>query len=722
MSHELDTLATQAKVNGVRGALKSIPQTRPLYLLPTDPLSEEVLIPGFREAHIVDCMVGFFSSEVLSSLAPGLATFINEAEHSIRLLISPILRKKDQEAIELGTRGSDEIATQIIDDLTITEEALQNHTLKCLSWLLRKRRLEIKVALMKEALFHPKVWLFEDGEHTIAVHGSSNVTFAGIKKNVEQVAVSNSWADANQRYIVEKLRQQFDQLWANKEENCIVIPMPKAIEERLIQNYESTHPPQEDDYRQLYKRALGCDDPAPIEIPSVGRSRFNIPSWLQYEHGPYDHQGKAIQAWCDSRHNGVLEMATGSGKTITAMICARRLYDEKKPLLIVVAAPYIPLVQQWCDEIELFGLIPTNLTTVSGQKGRANALSRIRRRFKNGQSDVEAVVVSHDTLCTVAFHEQLMQFETTRLLVADEAHNLGRESFITNPPEFFENRLGLSATPIRQYDEEGTEALFGFFDDVVFQFTLKEAIGRCLVGYDYFVHPVELTQDEMDEWYDLTAKIKKNAWRQTNKKPDDYLSKLFRDRRALLETASNKVLALDIALQDEDLRTLKHTLIYGSDKGPRQLEDINSLLKKHGLLYHQLTHEETQDRAKTAEIIHSFQDGILKVLTAKRVLDEGVNIPQIEKAYILASTTVERQWIQRRGRLLRTCGENGKTHAEIHDFITIPPNLQKLDEDARRLIESELLRVQEFAKLAQNAGRPDGPLQVIDKLVHAAFS
>src|SRR5262249_41827950 len=149
------------------------------------------------------------------------------------------------------------------------------------------------------------------------------------------------------------------------------------------------------------------------------------------------------------------------------------------------------------------------------------------------------------------------------------------------------------ATPIRQYDEEGTEAIFRFFGPVVFQFALREAIGRCLVEYDYYVHPVELTDGEMDEWYALTAKIRAIAWRRDNGKPNEYLSKLLRDRRALLERAKNKIAALDEALQREDLLTLCHTLIYASDKAPEQLDGVNALLKAHGVLFHQLTYEET---------------------------------------------------------------------------------------------------------------------------------
>ena len=223
----------------------------------------------------------------------------------------------------------------------------------------------------------------------------------------------------------------------------------------------------------------------------------------------------------------------------------------------------------------------------------------------------------------------------------------------------------------------------------------------------------------MDRWHELTDRIKSNVWRQDRDgRPDDYLTKLLRDRRAILETAENKIAALEEALDREDLPDLRHTLIYTSDKETRQLEAVNRLLNERSILFHQLTYEETADREQTRRILQSFQEGTLRVLTAKRVLDEGVNIPQIRKAFILASTTVERQWVQRRGRLLRKCEEIGKTHSEVHDFVVVPPDT---DDDARALVRSELNRVKEFANLARNAGRPDGPLPSIDRLVQGAF-
>ena len=703
-------------------SLRSLEGVRPLYMLPNDPLAKEVLIPGFSAADRVDCMVGFFSSEVLGALAPGLAAYIASSENSFRLIISPLLRSEDQAAIEDGLRSAEEVADEIIEKLTVTEDLLQQHTLKCLSWLLREGRIKINVALMKDALFHPKVWLFESRGDVVAAHGSSNVTYAGIWKNIEQIAISMSWQDPTQRYITDKLCDQFNRLWENKDDSCIVIGIPDAVKQRLLKTYNSKTPPTDDDLLAFYGRATGiAEESESYGAVPLPKKEFVIPSWLRYEDGPFEHQGKAVNAWCEAGYHGVLEMATGSGKTITSMIAAYRLYEGRKPLLMVVAAPYVPLIEQWCGEIAQFGLRPINLTTAGGPRGRARELNRIKRQFRNGTSDVEAIVVSHRTLSNPAFKKELEAFESTTLLIADEVHNLGAEGFVASPPSFFDYRLGLSATPVRQYDEEGTEALFSFFGSVVFRFTLKEAIGRCLVEYDYYIHPVELTPDEMVEWYDLTAKIRANAWRQDRGKPDDYLTKLLRDRRAILETAGNKLAALEAALGHEDLRTLRHTLIYATDKSPQQLEAVNALLKAHGLLFHQLTYKETADREETARIIRSFQEGTLHVLTAKRVLDEGVNIPQIQKVFILASTTVERQWVQRRGRLLRTCREIGKTHSEIHDFIGMPPDLENMDDETRSLVQSELLRVQEFASLARNAGREDGPLNVIHKLVDAAF-
>ena len=709
--------------------MRSINNSRPLYMLPRtrDQLIEEVMIPSFKLASQVDCMAGFFSSKILALLAPGLATFIAESQGSFRLVISPFLTPEDISAIEAGVATHEETATTALDNLLITEDQIEQHTLKCLSYLLSIGRLQIQVALMKSALFHPKVWLFHAGEDTLAVYGSSNLTDAGFRKNLEHLSIRKSWKDKDDLDTINEFTKQFSKLWENKEDYCHVIPIPKAIEKNLLKAHKSEVPPQEADFLALYERTTHNDEefsfaeePTPYGESSTKKAEFSIPTDLQFEDGPFAHQGKAVKAWCDAEYRGILEMATGSGKTITSMIAAHRLYESHQPLLIVIAAPYIPLIEQWCDEIASFGLKPINITVLGGATQRGVELQKIKRKFRMKISFIEAIVVSHKTLCnSQEFREALSSFDCKRLLIADEVHNLGSEGFISNPPEFFEYRLGLSATPTRQYDEEGTDALFAFFGKPVFQFKLEEAIGHCLVKYDYFVHPVSLTEDEMNEWYSLTEKIKKNAWRNEGGKPDDFLTKLLRDRRVLLEKAEGKIAALAELLEQEKISEIKHTLIYATDKAPEQLDQVTKLLNDKNIRSHQLTAEQTSNRANTSAIIKDFQEGGLQVLTAKRVLDEGVNIPQICKAYILASTTVERQWVQRRGRLLRTCDAIGKTHSTIHDFVALPPEgdyANSKDLDARALVRAELERVEEFACLARNTGREDGALSMISYL------
>lgn len=706
---------------------KMLEGIRPLYFLPVDNLAEEALIPGFQFAEMANCMVGFFSSAALADLAPGLASYIERSRESFRLIISPFIGEQDRQAIERGVRRAEDVLVDVFDEYLSTTDALQQHTLKCFSYLLAAGRFKIKIALLEDALFHPKVWIFNGPAGMLAVHGSSNLTQAGIRRNFEQITVSKSWIDPTQRYIVEKLQDQFERLWSGREDYCLVVELPEAVREKLLRSYSNERPPTEDEFRHLFRKAQRMprkeSAASPVGEDIAVRPIFAIPTWLRYDDGPYEHQGRAVRAWCEAGYRGVLEMATGSGKTLTAMICAHRLFEHHTPLLVVVAAPYIPLIDQWCDEITQFGVQPINLTTAGSASARARVLQGLRRRLRLGLAAVEVVVVSHDTLCTEEFASVVSGFECERLLIADEAHNLGRHSFIANPPTFFEHRLALSATPVRQYDPDGTEAVFQFFGPVVFRFTLEEAIGLCLVEYDYYVHPVRLSDTEMDAWYDLTERIRQNAWRAEDGRPDEFLAKLLRDRRALLETAQQKVDLLATLLDREDRRSLRYTLIYASDKAPEQLEAVNRLLQRQGFLFHQLTAEETANRDVTRRIIRSFQAGEIQVLTAKRVLDEGVNIPQICKAFVLASTTVGRQWIQRRGRLLRTCREIGKTHSVIHDFLALPPSFgEALDPDARSLVEAELRRAQEFARLARNAGKRDGPLAIIDQLASAAFS
>jgi superfamily II DNA or RNA helicase len=687
-----------------------------MYFIPRENVVDEVLIPALKSARSVDCMAGFFSSHSFAEIAPGLATFLARSAEPLRLIISPYLSPDDQEAMRLGVSNPETVASAAILDAIPSAGDLANHTLRCLAWLIRANRLEIRIALIRGALFHPKVWIFKCDSDRAALHGSSNMTRDGLTRNREQVTLSRSWCGAESVFHIDRLQKEFEEIWSGDDADCVIVDLPRAIREKLLREFSGGQAPTEADCRKLWRKAHGLPEMEPGEATDFIQS-LAIPDSIEYRSGPYGHQGRAVDAWKQSGWRGILEMATGSGKTISAMIGASLLQQEVDSLFIVIAAPYRPLIEQWCGEVEPFGVRPANLTLLSGSAARDGKVRELGRKLRMGLSKTEVVLVSTDTLCTADFIGSVMAVRAKKLLIADECHNLGAAGFVSNPPECFDFRLGLSATPIRQYDEEGTEALFEYFGPVCFQFTLEDAIGVCLTPYDYHIHFVELSRSEMDEWVRLSDEISKLAWKLETKAKDSHLDNLLRQRRLVLETAAAKLATLKLLLSSECDDTLGFTLIYATDKDPAQLERVNAILQEKGILFRQLTYEETVDRKKTAEILSAFQAGEIKVLTAKRVLDEGVNIPQIKRAYILASTTVRRQWIQRRGRLLRTCRQIGKTHAEIHDFVALPPGgTGSLDSDARRIVKSELDRVWEFTRLCRNGADDQGPYQAVRRL------
>jgi hypothetical protein len=204
------------KLRAHRGPLEretSFPAyAKAVYLLPKDDLAAEVLVRSFRVAMQVDCMVGFFASSALAELAPGLATNLNRATGLLRLIVSPFLRDEDVAAIEEGVKSQGEVGVERLGTLLITEDLIEKHTLACLSHLLQRGRIELRIAVMESALFHPKVWLFASGDRTLVVHGSCNMTGSALRRNFEQISVSRSWADPTERYITEKLAYQFERL------------------------------------------------------------------------------------------------------------------------------------------------------------------------------------------------------------------------------------------------------------------------------------------------------------------------------------------------------------------------------------------------------------------------------------------------------------------------------------------------------------------------------
>ncbi|MCY3791780.1 MAG: helicase-related protein, partial [Gemmatimonadetes bacterium] len=244
-----------------------------------------------------------------------------------------------------------------------------------------------------------------------------------------------------------------------------------------------------------------------------------------------------------------------------------------------------------------------------------------------------------------------------------------------------------------------------YFGNVVFEFSLADSIGVCLVPYDYHLHLVELSHHELEDYRHLSDRIRRlrlAAGRDPSTEDEERLQLLRIPRWLILEAAKGKLEVLESLLLQGSTGQVQHTLVYATDKDPGQLDAVNDIIRSTGLRFHQITAQETGNAKLVDAVLDAFRSGGLKVLTAKRVLDEGLNVPEISTAIILASTTVERQWVQRRGRVLRMCAAIGKEYATIHDFLVLPPPGEPRDDDIRILIGGELARCDEFANLARN--------------------
>jgi superfamily II DNA or RNA helicase len=672
-------------------------------------------------------MVGFFDSGAMADLAPGLASYLGRPTAAVRLVISPRVSPADFEALRDGSTEPRELVKarliEVLGSTEITDDALAHHTLKCLAYLLSCKRLTVRVALAPEGLFHPKVWLLTEAANVLAAHGSSNLTGPGISGNIEQLAVDRSWGGLREKEVVDDLVQFFSSLWSGigsaNYPPVAVYDLPDAVRLEILK-YAPSEPPNEADFERA-RRSRRAPRKRHVDAPVTQVLR--VPPGIVLDSGPFAHQGEAIRAWESAGRRGILAMATGSGKTITALAAASNLSSElSRGLLVVVAAPQLPLLYMWEDEVRGFGVSPVSLAHGTG-KSKLKKAETSTRRLDLGVSHIEILIATYDELVDQRFQEVVARARVPRLLIADEVHRLGRPEFLERQPEFFEYRLGLSATPERQYDPEGTEALEEFFGPQVFEFGLDKAIGLCLVPFDYFVHLVELGADELAEWRRLTTKITKLLRFSDGDDPEmeQRLQLLRIKRRRVLELAAQKLPAFDAQLAAKG-PSISRTLAYATDKDPNQLVRMHDVIQSRHLTYHQVTAVETASGRLAEKLLEEFGRGQLQLLTAKRVLDEGLNVPGIRCAFVLASTTVRRQWVQRLGRVLRMDPATGKDHAEYHDFVALPAPDDGRDDDARKMITAELDRIRFFGEHARNHADGESWLSAANQITRSYFA
>ncbi|MGN9915361.1 DEAD/DEAH box helicase family protein [Micromonospora palomenae] len=702
----------------------------PCYEVPDDDLVGEVLVPGMKAATDVRIGAGFFTSGCLAQVAPGLAAYISRDDNTmLRLLISPELSEEDRVAIEHAVRTPSEVINEamarLFEDAALSPTRIEQHAVDCLAYLLAARRLEVRFCLMRRGQYHKKIWLMSDDQGRLAVHGSGNATARGLFVNGEQMTIDRTWCDGERS--VERVKtylKRWEQQWDNHHPHSLTVTAEQALAvlARLGGRLDGTtsRVPTVADFWAAWRADLDAGRaprlPPNVEIPQL-HPQLSVPTWLNWQTGRYAHQKRAVDAFTAANRRGILAIATGGGKTKSSLVAATIAQNERQgPMLIVILVPSKPLMNQWAAEVAEFGLVPTLPSLLSGA-ARGDRFQQMRAALSLGAPRTEVMVVSNALFTSDnalrTFIDELAESVLT-MIIGDEAHNLGTPAFLANPPERFDIRLGLSATPVRQYDPDGTDALFGFFGPQVFEFSLEEAIdSECLVKYDYYLHEVALTESEFQLYEDLTAKIIALGFMARDKGESGsdnktYETLLFR-RRSVLENAVGK-LSLLRSLLATDPDSVRRTLIYASGKKPpfdsyeRQIEQVNQMLTELGIVSHQFTSEETST-GQGRDILRIFGEGGYKVLTAMKVLDEGVDIPQTDTAYLLASSTVEREWVQRRGRILRSAPE--KSRAVLHDFLVVPPDPHS--PSGRRILRGEIARAEEFASLAENEWAPDGP-------------
>ena len=427
------------------------------------------------------------------------------------------------------------------------------------------------------------------------------------------------------------------------------------------------------------------------------------------------YQRQAITSWFANNGRGTLKMATGSGKTITALAIAYELYQQIDLQVLLVVCPYRHLVTQWGRECEKFNLQP--ILAFENLRAWQSQLSTQLYNLRSGAEKFITVITTNSTLISDGLQSQLKYFPPKTLIIGDEAHNLGAPKLEENLPRRVGLRLALSATPERYFDDYGTQSLFDYFGPVLQpEFTLKDAIAQgALVHYLYYPVLVELTDAESVAYLKLTKKIgrsllyrERENGKGENLEDQEDLKPLLMQRARLIGAASNKLTALRELMTTR--RETTHTLFYCSDgsqeAGQRSsLRQLKAVAKILGVeLGYRVSTYTAHTSLKEREVLRrQFETGELQGLVAIRCLDEGVDIPAIQTAVILSSSGNPRQFIQRRGRVLRP--HIGKERATIFDMIVLPPDLDRETiEVERNLLKKELRRLVEFADLADNAG------------------
>lgn len=674
-----------------------------------DELLESFYIPVLEHTVKYDRIAGFFSSSSLAVAARGIYGLIKN-KGKMRIIACPKMNKKDIEVIDKILNNDEETLEELLDqEIDLIDDTLENDHVKALGWMLYNEFLEIKVVVPKKideifiedyetnGIFHQKVGILEDSEgNKMSFSGSINESASGWLFNVEEFKVFKSWID-NQNIYLNSDIIKFDEIWNGKRTNLKVYNLPKAIKQKIINKSTS------------------------FDIKTVDIKRYkkyNMYSKLKKELTLFEYQERAIEKWKQNKYKLLFEMATGTGKTRTAIGAMIDVLKEVESLLIIVSCPQNTLSLQWKNEIDKLNLkIEENLVIDGTNTNWKSDLNNALMKLYVGYYKNCIIYTTHMTCSKPEFIKSIKENKKKIkiLFIGDEVHGLGAFQMKKGLLEEYDYRIGLSATPERWFDDYGTSIIKDYFGNNNFEFTISDALctinpltGKTfLVNYYYFIEFIELTEEELEEYKKLSSDITKlfNCSKKSEKYKERREKLLFK-RANIIKNAQNKYSRLKQILLKID--NLEDTIIFVS---PEQIDEVLKILIEMNISHRKITqHEGTKPldvyggKTERQFIIDNFKDKKYKVLVAIKCLDEGIDIPSAKNAILMANSTNPREYVQRIGRVIRQ--HKDKTLATIYD-ISISPcynriNDENLKDFEKSICAKERIRLEEISRNAIN--------------------
>jgi len=677
-----------------------------------DDLLWDFYIPVLSYAKRYDRIAGFFSSASLAVAARGMAGFIFNGG-TMRLLTCQRLSKEDADIItKAGTTSTSFFVESLLLSIDQITDAFMRDHLSALGWMLTQGRLQIRIVLVsddkgsleievsKKAIMHQKVGLFYDEAcNGISFSGSNNESASGWLDNVEEFKVFKAWEAGQNNYYLDD-QTKFEQFWANTRKGVLVVDLPTAIRDRLIEvgnNFELDKISLE----KYYKRHA--------EPRAKKREELKL----------FFYQKNAVDQWATSEHRLLLEMATGCGKTRTAIGCLKQAITQAvRPLLIIIACPQTTLSQQWKDDIDSLSTgVAANVICDGTVPNWQIQTSVAINKLSTGLYSNLIVYTTHATCSSEKFIALIehLPIKVLTFFIGDEVHGLGAPKTRKGLLNRYEFRLGLSATPSRWFDEDGSRLISDYFDNNCFQFSIHDALitinpltGKpFLVNFNYHPHFVQLTEAELEEYKMLSEKITKmsRVVSEDGRKPS--LEFLLFKRANLEKNAENKYSMLEEILEALGVG-ISNTIIFVSDE---QIDRVLNILGRRNISAHRFTQSESTTPSpkyggvsERQFIIKKFITGDYQALVAIKCLDEGIDIPSANRAIVMASSTNPREYIQRIGRIIRQA--KGKFSADIHDLILHPDISENQDGELakleKKIFSKEMERVKELSINALN--------------------